>query len=471
LRKFAILDLCSVSRAADVVAPRCPGLSQACPLFDFSTGLRARVAALQAGATVSWEAVSWANKQKLKKSFEQIVLLVLANCADPNGEAFAKWPGREHWWVYLSERTRLPKSSLFRHLNTLVALGLGNRSEQVLADGARRPTFKLNMDATFDIDRPEDAERYDAVFAKGSAENQSPVETGDDEAFAGAENDSDISHSQGPETARPPQSLVETEKSPVETGGEGASPGAGTDPFPVLGLHKDSNLVPKDSPLPPSGGPSAPEADWEEFLKSWRRPIERPSVAKAVFDRIETARRGEAITAAKGYFVWISQQRKEPAIVSAQTFLREATGWPQWLRYAPDADGAVPSVTTTYPLASPEGRAICVLYDVAGKLDFLRSVKIRNGAVYWPHPILPKLAALAQAGPRSTWVPATRQQAASWEEFIREFLSVTRSRLREGDMVPFPWRPNKDGSLPPAERPPPGTPDQLMTDQDFSDFK
>jgi hypothetical protein len=53
---------------------------------------------------MSWEAVTWANKQKLKKSYEQIVLLVLANCADPNGEAFVKWPGRDHWWIYLSER-------------------------------------------------------------------------------------------------------------------------------------------------------------------------------------------------------------------------------------------------------------------------------------------------------------------------------------------------------------------------------
>src|SRR3978361_1367326 len=112
---------------------------------------------------MSWEAVTWANNQKLKKSYEQIVLLVLANCADPNGEAFVKWPGREHWWVYLSERTRLPKSSLFCHLNTLVALGLGERTMQVLADGSRRPTFKLRMEAAFDIDLPEDHERYEAI--------------------------------------------------------------------------------------------------------------------------------------------------------------------------------------------------------------------------------------------------------------------------------------------------------------------
>lgn len=122
---------------------------------------------------MSWEAVTWANRQKLKKSYEQIVLLVLANCADPNGEAFVKWPGRDHWWVYLSEKTRLPKSSLFRHLNTIVMLGLGTRSEIVMADGSRRPTFSLNMAASFDIDLPEDEAKYSAVFAKASPESQS----------------------------------------------------------------------------------------------------------------------------------------------------------------------------------------------------------------------------------------------------------------------------------------------------------
>jgi SWI/SNF-related matrix-associated actin-dependent regulator 1 of chromatin subfamily A len=83
--------------------------------------------------------------QKLKKSYEQIVLLVLANCADPNGEAFVKWPGRDHWWVYLSEKHAAAEVEPVPPPQHAGGAGLGERTMQVLADGSRRPTFKLNM--------------------------------------------------------------------------------------------------------------------------------------------------------------------------------------------------------------------------------------------------------------------------------------------------------------------------------------
>ncbi|MBR1198843.1 hypothetical protein JQ574_22865 [Bradyrhizobium sp. AUGA SZCCT0158] len=401
---------------------------------------------------MSWEAVTWANKQKLKKSYEQIVLLVLANCADPNGEAFVKWPGREHWWVYLSDRTRLPKSSLFRHLNTLMGLGLGERAMQVLADGSRRPTFKLNMNVSFDIDLPEDEERYNAIFAKGSAENQSPVGTEHDDLGEGGENGNDISGSQASETTIAPQS-------PAETGETDAPvPSAETGSFPVLRLHKDSKPFSKDSPLPPSGGAAGP--GFAEFQKVWLRPIERPSVAQRVWDHIPTEKLGEAIAAAKGYFEWIGRQRKEPAIVSAQTFLREVSGWSQWLAYAPTEAGT-PVVSNTFAASSREGRAIAMLWEIAGQGDFFRSVKCRGGAVFYANPITPRLLALADAPPRAEWARLGRQQAAAWEGLIGEGVQVARRRLSEGAQAPWPWPPRKDGTLSPAADGP------VMTDDDI----
>lgn len=408
---------------------------------------------------MSWEAVTWANNQKLKKSYEQIVLLVLANCADPNGEAFVKWPGRDHWWIYLSQRTRLPKSSLFRHLNTIVALGLGERSMQVLADGSRRPTFKLNLAATFDIDLPEDYERYEAMFAKASSENQSPVgtEPGDDPDHD--ENNNDISGSQDGETDIAPQS-------PIETGAQLAQSPVGTEPFPVLRLQEIPNSVPKIlPPTPLAGGSTGPT--FEEFQEAWKRSIERLSVARGVWDRIETAKRGEAIAAARGYSAFVAQQRKDYPPLSAQTFLREMAGWSQWLRYVPDGNGRAPSATAGYPTASTEGRAVAVLYDIVGAGDFFRSTMRKADRVFYRLPVTPRLAALAQSPPVAEWATLARNQAAAWETFVGEHLTLqVRQRLREGSRAPWPWPPRKDGTLT-ATAPP----DAGLSDQDIADFK
>lgn len=413
---------------------------------------------------MSWEAVAWANRQKLKKSYEQIVLLVLANCADPNGEAFAKWPGKEHWWVYLSERTRLPKSSLFRHLNTLVALGLGDRAMQVLADGSRRPTFRLNMEASFNIEAPEDAARYLAASSRTSAENQSPGETGHDGEMDGFENHSDFSGSEADDAPIAPQS-------PVGTGeADSASPSTGTEPVPVLGLHKDSIPFSKDSPQPPSGGLSAVDELFDEFVKVWREPIPKMALARSAWDHIATARRGEVVAAARGYFAWLAKHPKPPAIVSAQSFLRDEAGWAQWLRYVPDASGAVPSIISSFPVGSEEGKAVIVLHEIVGLRTFLDNTMIRGGAVNYLLPMTPRLKALAQAGPRAEWSPLTRQQAGAWEGFLRDAVTVpTRKRLREGDLAPWDWPPTVDGQVYAKGSDPP--PDQLMTDDDFDNFR
>jgi hypothetical protein len=404
---------------------------------------------------VSWEAVTWANKQKLKKSYEQIVLLVLANCADPNGEAFVKWPGREHWWVYLSDRTRLPKSSLFRHLNTLVALGLGERTMLVLADGSRRPTFKLNMHAEFDIDLPEDSDRYDALFAKGLPENQSPPETEHDAQGEGDENDNDISRSQASETSIAPQS-------PTETGNSDAViPSPETGSFPVLRLQEDSKPFSKDSPLPPSGGLPVVDQLWEEFVKAWGEPIPKMAIARTAWDHAETAKRSEIVAAAKGYWAWLKAHPKPPSAQSAQSFVRDVVGWAQWLRYTPDGGGAA-SITGSYPVASAEAKALAMLYEIVGKTDFFRDVKCRGGTLYHANPIRPRLLALAAAPPRAEWVRLDRQQAAAWDGMVSENVQFTRQRLQEGASAPWPWPPRKDGTLSPTAEGP------AMTDDDVN---
>lgn len=390
---------------------------------------------------MSWEAVTWAGNQKLKKSYEQIVLLVLANCADPNGEAFVKWPGRDHWWLYLSERTRLPKSSLFRHLNTIVALGLGERSMIVNADGSRRPTFKLNLKASFDIDLEDDEERYNALFSRGTAENESPPETDDDGREHGVENDSDISDSQDDEIPRADQSPPETEKS------EGQSP-MGTSSFPVLRLQEDSLTVPKDSPLPPSGGLARPS--FEDFRKAWLRPIDRMSVAERAWDHIATERRGEAITAARGYFVFVGGQHKDYRVVSAQTFLREPSGWQQYLPYAPDAEGIVPSIVTGYPRGTTEARALLNLHDAFGVGPGFRSIFAKDTApVTYRKPMTDQIRAFADMPPRTDWVKLDHRGAGAWTRLgpVVSMIERTTKVFRDGDLAPWPFPPSLTGKV------------------------
>src|SRR5437899_1413187 len=138
---------------------------------------------------MSWEAVTWASKQAMKLPQEQLVLLVLANCADPDGVAFSEWRGSEHWWKYLARRTRLSKSSLFRHINTLVDLGLCTRSELVLADGTRRPTIRLDLTSAFDFEQVKQSHSHQRDQSHGETE----VEEGEEDAH----NDHDINEIEG----------------------------------------------------------------------------------------------------------------------------------------------------------------------------------------------------------------------------------------------------------------------------------
>ena len=126
-----------------------------------------------------------------------------------------------------------------------------------------------------------------------------------------------------------------------------------------------------------------------------------------------------------------------------------------------------------YPLTSPEGRAICTLYEIAGKTHFLHSVVIRNGTVYDYQPITPRLLALAQAGPKDNWPVLNRNGGGSWENLLREALppTLTRRPLREGDRAPWPFAPSKDGKIYDAASAtgPPFVEDTLMTEDDMQE--
>lgn len=405
---------------------------------------------------MSWEAVTWASKQRMKLPHEQLILLVLANCADPEGVAFAQWRGREHWWTYLVEKTRLSKSSLFRHINTLIDLGLCERTMIVLQDGARRPIVRLNLAAAFDIDDDE---------------SQSHGETGADDGLLDGENISDDSGLDDDFDAPPLQSHHET--GPTGGNGEETSiPTGGNEPFPIVGMEEEDSKLDsksKKAPLPPSGGAHAIDDLWDQFVRSWMDPIPRMVLARSAWDRIATERRPEALASARGYRAWLKAHPNPPTPQSAQSFLRDAAGWAQWLRYTPSGDGAPVSIVGSYRVDSPEGLAIIAAYEIGGCQQALRSFMIRNGVINYLKPITPRLRKLADAPrDRDAWVVLSYEQAGSWEGFLREVVTVqTRNRLREGSRAPWSWPPGSDGKLYPSAAGPP----KAMTEQDAADFK
>ena len=140
----------------------------------------------------------------------------------------------------------------------------------------------------------------------------------------------------------------------------------------------------------------------------------------------------------------------------------------RWTLLDPRAASS-PAGPSTYAPDSTEARAIRALHDLAGRLSaFFKIFRRADGSVSYVKPLTEQLLALAQAPDRATWPTLTRQQAAAWEHLLREVFDqgLVRTHLREGSQAPWPWPPRKDGTL--STAPPP---DNLMSEQDFQDFK
>ena len=101
-----------------------------------------------------------------------------------------------------------------------------------------------------------------------------------------------------------------------------------------------------------------------------------------------------------------------------------------------------------FELSSREGRAVAMLYEIAGLTDTFFRISCRGRTVYTKIEMTPQMLALADLPPRNEWTHiATHRQAGSWNGFIGERLGdLVRTRLVEGSSVPKPFKPNVDGS-------------------------
>lgn len=107
-----------------------------------------------------------------------------------------------------------------------------------------------------------------------------------------------------------------------------------------------------------------------------------------------------------------------------------------------------------FDLGSREGKAIAMLYEIAGATDVFFRIVCRGRVVYTKIEITPQLLALADLPPPNEWKhEADYNRAGAWKRFIGSRIGgVPMPRLTEGASVPRPFPPLVDGSW---ERAPP----------------
>lgn len=102
-----------------------------------------------------------------------------------------------------------------------------------------------------------------------------------------------------------------------------------------------------------------------------------------------------------------------------------------------------------YAHDSDEAKAIRVLHDIVGRTRAFFAIFRRAEGVTYVKPMTVQLTTLSQAPAAADWKTLSRQNAGSWEEFLRTIFDagVVRQHLREGSKAPWPWPPSIDGRI------------------------
>lgn len=109
-----------------------------------------------------------------------------------------------------------------------------------------------------------------------------------------------------------------------------------------------------------------------------------------------------------------------------------------------------------FELTSREGRAVAILYEIAGKTDFFFRIICRGRTVYTKIEMTPQMLALADLPPRKDWThQAAHNEAGAWKRFAAERLGELTFRIVEGASLPKPFPPKVDGTWSPTGPPSP----------------
>lgn len=364
--------------------------------------------------------MTWAFGLPLKPA-AKMVLVAIADVVDDNGVGWVEIARLEH-------KSSQSRATVQRRLKRLEDIGLLARFQRFAQDGRRMADefrLSLGVSARELLHRP----REDADVIYGI----------DEEPDEGAsEPDSHVD---------PPS---QSEAPPVANcDGEGISYLTRGGSQQVTPLNETNhNQVGDSPPYPPPGGSGqvdrVGEGEPEHFgsffenCLGWRT-MDRQRAAQA-FGLLTSDERERAAAASPLHSAECTKFKRKSK--DAHKLLAERF----WERYGHarlnDAQGG-------YHAADGDAaKAIGELYAIAGKSEYFRTVVRRPGApIFFPHAVGPQLLALAKAPPRDAWVTLNHRQAGAWEAFLQPLLRMTRHRLQEGCVAPWPWPPSVEGKV------------------------
>lgn len=172
----------------------------------------------------------------------------------------------------------------------------------------------------------------------------------------------------------------------------------------------------------------------------------------AVDDRQRTAYAAAALTAQqreaalRGIAGFLAEQKrvKRDRIPAGWKYL-EQRRWELLSAAKPETTAS----TVHHPPGSSAATALATLHQIAMLEAFFQKVyRMPDGRVSWRGELTPRLLALANAPPRAQWSALNNQQAAAWDRYLADHVTVaTRRRIMTGAFAPWPWPPRKDGTI------------------------
>jgi hypothetical protein len=299
---------------------------------------------------MSWETTEWANRQRMKDAQTQIVLLVLANCADPYGVAFGWKKGGKHWDQYLVDHTRLSRATVFRKIKELKELELADPQIILHEDGKKQYVVQLDLSRAaqwIDDDGHPDKGYYQVNVLRGddaASENDDPQAVSDalDAEIIRHESES---HSETEKLARgvfrhADESHCETQiQSQAETQETAAPPGEShpeTNRVSVVRLQETpfSESPKKESPPTPSRAATAPigfNSLKSNYPQSEVIPLWVWEKAADEFTKLSSISQAKATEAAPRYKATILKFNRKP--INPDKWLRKR----EFERYSPGA--------------------------------------------------------------------------------------------------------------------------------------
>lgn len=414
---------------------------------------------------MSHRCTNWAYEQELDGPSGQIVLLVIADCANEQGIAFPSIG-------YIAKKSRQSVSSVRRRLKDMETLGLLVRFVRTVKGRRISDELRLRLDHSVVLASP--AENHST---NGKETSEAPADT-DLDVVCGRPATDDC-HGGPSQIDTPPNSDIGT-VSPTN-GERGALPQVRGGPYQSWEGYNPLE-EPLENPNAREAGENAfrqavPKVTFSDFKAAYPIPILHLPECIAIWTMLSAEEQYDAVQGARAYSAFLKEQGRKAAF-DAVRFLRER----KWEGFAIEQNpaGAPPSVDVN----AREGHAVVVAHSIANRPKPF-TFRAPSGAQHslLKKPLTPALLALGACvneygdPDRSSWqeIIDGSRSAGAWSAFLYEAIGQwpihreLRASKKRGFYAPWPFPPRKDGSTGAHHDPPESAP-QPLSEADQCDF-